>query len=442
MPQAHHDLKGLNLSEIEDLVLSLGEPKYRARQIRSWIYGSGVASFEEMTDLSLVLRNRLSQTCEIGQLRSVKTVQAPDGTSKTLFELRDELHIESVFIPEATRRTVCVSTQVGCPLRCAFCATGRMGYRRNLTAGEIVDQVIQVQKLLGTGEWRVGTGDRRLETGRVKGQGKTRGGKGERGKGENGEKGRAAERRQNLAHSTSCGIEEQYAGQPQRGVRVEAAGTVRNGEMAEEARTAETGGQVHRVTNVVFMGMGEPLLNYEQTLKAARLLNEGVGIGARRITISTAGIVPGIRKLAQEGLQVKLAVALNAPRDDLRNRLMPINRHYPLKSLRLAMKDYAEATGKLLTIEYVLLGGVNDSAREATELVKFLRSVPCKLNLIPYNPAGTKEFARPSKERTERFQRYLRQHLSSVTLRHSRGGEVSAACGQLWTQKTERQLPR
>jgi 23S rRNA (adenine2503-C2)-methyltransferase len=332
----------MTLPELEALMLSLGEPKYRGAQLYKWLYAIGAGSFDEMSNLPQALRERLAAGFSPDCLRMVAREAAKDGTAKYLFELQDGLRIETVYMPEGERSTVCLSTQVGCPLGCAFCATGSMGLRRDLLAGEIIEQAIQVRR--------------------------------------------------------------------------------------------ERPG----ITNVVFMGMGEPLLNYEHTLKAVRLLNDGVGIGARRMTISTSGVVPGIRRLAREGLQVKLAVALNASRDDLRNILMPVNRRYPLSVLKQAMQDFARATGKLVSVEYVLLQGVNDSQREARELVQFLRGIPCKVNLIPYNPVPGKEFARPSPERAERFKQYLLPHLSSVTLRRSRGRTVRAACGQLCTRTTSR----
>jgi len=338
------NLKGLFLSELEDFLFSLGEKKYRARQLFRWIYQKRVSDFKAMTDLSLSLQLKLKEVAYISELKLIKSITSPlDQTTKFLFELEDGKRIESVLIQEGKRKTVCVSTQVGCPLGCQFCATGGMGFSRNLKASEIVDQVIQVGSLMSKLEKQAGS----------------------------------------------------------------------------------------RITNVVFMGMGEPLLNYQETLRSVRLINSGLDIGARRLTLSTAGLVPEIKKLAEEGLKIKLAIALNATTDRLRSRLMPINKKYPLTELLRAAKEYTEKTGKRLTFEYVLIAGVNDSLQDAQRLAKISRAIPCKINLLPFNPPPDSKFTRPIENRIERFKNFLYPHCPAVTVRESKGKDILAACGQL-----------
>jgi 23S rRNA (adenine2503-C2)-methyltransferase len=343
------NIKQMTLEELEAFFLSLGAKSYRARQIWSWIYQKRVSDFASMTDLSKELRARLEDLAFIGSLTIHSlTTSRKDGAVKFLFRTEDGFEIESVVIPEAGRTTVCISTQVGCPLRCRFCATGEMGLQRDLAGWEIVEQVLAAENHLAPG--------------------------------------------------------------------------------------AEGGGPT-RISNVVLMGMGEPLLNYEQTLRAVRVINheQALGIGARRITISTAGIVPGIEMLAEEGLQVKLAISLNAATDELRSWLMPINRRYPLSALMAAARDFAAATGKRVTFEYVLIDRVNDSRTDARHLVELVGDIPCKVNLIPFNPHPATAFRPPPPPRIEEFRQHLLPRCPAVTIRASRGRDIGAACGQLRT---------
>ncbi len=279
-------------------------------------------------------------------LEPLETLESADGsTRKVLFRLPDGETIESVFMLYERRRTVCLSTQVGCPIGCPFCATGRSGFRRNLKAGEIIAQVLHF----------------------------------------------AREAKKTLGDSSKP------------------------------------------VTNVVFMGMGEPLLNYDATIKAIRILNDqrGFNLGARRFTISTVGIVPGIRRLAEEGLQVELAVSLHAPNDEIRDRLVPVNKGYPIRRLLVACQEFIEKTKRRITFEYVLINGVNDSISHARELASLLRGMLCHVNLIPMNPFPGASMEPPPRRRVLAFEEELRRQGLSVTLRTSKGVDIQAGCGQL-----------
>lgn len=341
MEQRKVNIKGLSLQELEEFVLQLGEKKYKARQLFKWIYDKGLADFREMSDLSKSLRSKLEEKASVDSLQKLKSVKSEDGTcEKFLFQLKDKERIESVLIKEKKRTTLCISTQVGCALGCLFCATGKMGFKRDLTSEEIVDQIISVK-----------------------------------------------------SHSKP-----------------------------EE-----------KITNVVLMGMGEPLLNYEKTLKALRIMKSelGPGFASRKITLSTAGIVPRIHQLAQEGLKVKLAISLNAANDDLRSHLMPINKKYPIRKLLEAAKFYAQKTDQRMTFEYLLIKGVNDSKKDALDLSGLVRGISCKINLIPYNRVSGIPFQKPDEETIKNFRDVLYPRCPAVTLRMSKGEEIQAACGQL-----------
>jgi len=332
------NLKGLWIDDLERLIVDLGEKRYKARQLASWIYAKGATDFLQMTDLSKDLREKLNQIACIDSIRLVeKQISQKDFSEKFLFELKDGERIETVLMWEGKRTTICVSTQVGCPLGCTFCATGRMGFKRNLTAGEIVDQVIALSD--------------------------------------------------------------------------------------------------HHITHVVFMGMGEPLLNYENTLKALKILNNEMGLSfaARRITLSTAGIPSVIKKLAEKNLRIKLAISLNAPTDEKRSQLMPLNEKHPLKELLDAVRYFVKKTQRGVTFEYVLIKDVNDSEKDALELSKLIRGIHCKINLIPYNPIPDLSYQRPSEKRILAFRDYLYPRCPTVTLRRSKGEDILAACGQLRT---------
>ena len=332
------DLKGTTLDELVEFLAGLNEQGFRARQVMKWLYGRGATSVEEMTDLPLDLRMKLRGGCKLTNLEAVTSRRSrADATTKYLFRLEDGKTIESVYLPHEGRNTICVSSQVGCPYDCKFCATGMGGFSRNLTAAEIVDQVIKVG-----------------------------------------------------------------------------------------------GDQGERISNVVFMGMGEPLANYDEVLKAIDLLNskDGLRIGMRRITVSTVGLVPAIRRLAAEKLQLTLAISLHAPTDEVRNKIVPINRKYPIDALMTSAEEYHRKTRRRISFEYTLFEGINDRTEDAHALAKLMSRVPSHLNLVTYN-ITTDLFRRSSEERKNKFMAVLQRRRIEVTVRKSKGRDIEAACGQL-----------
>lgn len=338
-------LLDLNWDELQGFLRSIDAESYRAGQVARWVYQELAADFSEMTDLPRALRERLQAEAVIYTAEAVAEDVSKDAlTRKRLLKLADGRSIETVLMLYRERRTVCVSTQVGCALGCAFCATGEMGFTRNLAAGEIVEQVLHF------GRW---------------------------------------------------------------------------------LRSAGEG----QVTNVVFMGMGEPLANYDALWKAIRILHDPhlFALSARRMTVSTAGVAPRILTFAREGLPVGLAVSLNAADDQLRNRLMPINRRYPLAELLDAARQYTEITHRRITFEYALLDGVNDGMVDARRLAHLLRGMLCHVNLIPVNPVPGTDCRPSPRERAVAFKAELdRLHIPS-TIRLGRGTDIRAACGQLKT---------
>jgi 23S rRNA (adenine2503-C2)-methyltransferase len=338
-------IAGQSLDELTSWLKNLGEPGYRGRQIYKWIYQQKATTFGEMTDLPQKLRQSLEEKAWIGVPSVLRRQRASDGTVKLLLELEDGQSVEAVLMQYAMdegrdRLTCCVSTQVGCPIGCPFCATGHSGFIRNLDAGEIVGQVLALQR--------------------------------------------------------------------------------------------EAEDQFFEGMNVVFMGMGEPLLNYPEVLKSILILHDpqGINIGYRRITVSTGGVVSGINELAREGLPVNLAVSLHAPNNQLRNKLVPLNRKYPLEVLIPACREYFEDTRRRLTFEYVLLKDINDTKQCAEELAALITGMPALINLIPANPTSG-EYKKSSAEQIRLFAKILRDRGLQVTIREERGGEISAACGQL-----------
>jgi 23S rRNA (adenine2503-C2)-methyltransferase len=352
------NLKGLTLGELEEFAVASSEPKYRGRQLFDWLYAKEVSSFAEMTSISRSFRRRLESRATIDSMGLVRVQESGhDGTTKFLFELSDGKRIETVLIPPKTsfmgsdadddeeqrRLTLCISTQVGCPLDCTFCATATMGFLRNLTPGEIVDQLLQVRKICGK-----------------------------------------------------------------------------------------------KVTNLVYMGMGEPLLNYENVMKSVEIMTTGMGIAPRRITVSTAGWVPGIRQMADERRKVKLAVSLHTLDDDLRTDLMPVNKKYGLDELLDATGYYYRKVKRPVTFEYILFGDFNDRDEDIARLVKLSKDVQCKINIIPFHaigvirPGNLSAALRPaSSVRTDEFVRKLREARVAAFVRSSAGVDIDAACGQL-----------
>ncbi|MCY3019636.1 MAG: 23S rRNA (adenine(2503)-C(2))-methyltransferase RlmN [Planctomycetota bacterium] len=329
----------MSAEELAALFKSWGEPAFRATQLRDFVFRQGVASYEQVTNLSKELRQRLSREAPLYELAPVET-SAGDEATKWLWRAGDGALIESVQIRAPERVTSCLSSQVGCAMGCAFCATGSSGFERNLQAHEIVEQYLQM--------W---------------------------------------------------------------------------------------GRSTTRSSHVVFMGMGEPLLNYDAVLAAVRTLNspppQGAGIAARRITLSTIGIVPGILRLATEKLQVELAVSLHAPDEETRGQLIPAAKRYPIRDIMAAVEEFSRRARRLVTYEYVLLAGVNDSPEQAGELIGLLQTHPCKANLIPFNPVAGCAYQRPALKDQERFKAILEKAHIPTTIRYSKGGSIDAACGQL-----------
>jgi 23S rRNA (adenine2503-C2)-methyltransferase len=343
--QLEKDSRPLNLSELErpalEAVLArLGHPRFRAQQIFHWIYRRGVTDLDAMTDLPREMRTALAGALTLSTPALVQREQSIDGTEKFLLGLADGRQIESVFIPDTPAMTFCVSTQVGCAMRCAFCLTGKMGLARNLTAGEIVGQVRVLVHALAM-------------------------------------------------HDTPF--------------------------------------------NIVLMGMGEPLHNYDETMKALRLLADqrGLGVNPRRVTLSTVGLLPALERLAREPIMPNLAISLHAPTDAQRAELVPLNTKYGVHDIIEACKRFPVRKRSRITFEYVLLAGVNDAPQDARRLAKLLAGVKSKVNLIPLNAAPGIPFERPSDEAIDRFAKILADHHLIVSVRKSRGRDIRAACGQL-----------
>jgi len=335
-------LTDLSYEQLVDWITQQGELSFRARQLFDWVYRALTLDFAVMTNLPGTFRQRLADMATLQSVQPLETLTSADGlTTKVLLQLRDGETIESVLMRYEGRRTVCVSAQVGCAIRCPFCATGQGGFRRNLSSGEIVGQVLYFARLL----------------------------------------------------------------QAQNAV----------------------------LTNVVFMGMGEPLANYEATWRAIRILNDprGVGLGARRFTISTAGLVPGIKRMVQEGLAVGLAVSLHASNDSLRDRLVPLNKRYPIAELMAACREYIQRTGRRVRLEYALMEGINDAPEQARELGHLLHGLLCHVNLISCNPTAANDYRPSSRAQVMAFRRELNKLGVANTVRLARGIDIQAGCGQL-----------
>jgi len=334
------NLLGLDAAGLARFFEELGEKPFRARQLMRWIHQRGGSDFARMSDLAKATREKLAAAAHVAAPAIVGDTLAEDGTRKWLLKVDEANAVKTVFIPETNRGTLCISSQAGCTLDCAFCSTGKQGFNRNLSSAEIVGQLWLANRLL----------------------------EGER-----------------------------------------------------------------PVSNVVMMGMGEPLLNLDAVIPALRLMldDNAYGLSRRRVTVSTSGVVPGIERLRDE-CPVALAVSLHAPNDALRDRLVPVNRKYPLRELLAACNRYLESAPRdFITFEYVMLDGVNDSEAHARELVAIARQVPCKFNLIPFNPFPGTEFRRSPPERIRRFAEILQRADLTVTTRKTRGDDIAAACGQL-----------
>jgi 23S rRNA (adenine2503-C2)-methyltransferase len=351
MPQKIN-LLGFDKKAMQDFFVGIGEKAFRADQVLKWIHFNGVQDFHAMTNLSKDLRQKLAEIAEISLPQIIYEKAAADGTYKWLLRLNDGNCIETVFIPEKTRGTLCISSQVGCILNCDFCSTGKQGFNRNLSTAEIISQLwIAVRKL-----------------------------------------------------SKADGIHD------------------------------------HTVTNVVMMGMGEPLLNFDNVIPALHLMLDdfAYGLSKRRVTVSTAGVVPAIYQL-REVTDVALAVSLHAPNDELRNQIVPLNKKYPLDELMTACREYFKNDSRRsITMEYVMLAGVNDTPEHARQLIRLLNGVRAKMNLIPFNPFPHTHYQRSDADTINRFRDMLMKAGLNTTVRRTRGDDIDAACGQLVGQVKDR----
>ena len=339
------NVAGLLPQQLEDEIKKLNQPTYRCRQILSWIYQKNIFNFAQMLNLPKELRENFKNSFSLLPLAlTKKEVSQQDRTAKYLFKLEDNNLIEAVLIPAYERNTLCLSTQVGCRYACRFCASGLLGFKRNLSAAEIVAQALIIKKDI----------------------------------------------------------------------------------------------YPRHLSNLVIMGIGEPLDNYENLMQAVRIFNapQGLNIGARKITISTNGLIPGIKRLMGENLQIELSISLHAAVDELRSQLMPINKKYPLAQLILAAKEYTRRTKRLITFEYILIKNINDSEEDAHSLAQLLKGFSCKVNLIFYNPVKELNFTASTSEQIRRFAQILKTGKINLTLRKERGGDINSACGQLRLKMT------
>lgn len=339
------NIKEYNLEELKEELISLGEKSYRAEQIFKWIYKDRVKDFEEMTNLSIELREKLKQNYTICNFKILKKQESSDGTKKYLFDVLDGNAIETVLMQYHHGKTICVSSQIGCKMGCKFCASTGINFIRNLTAGEIVEQIVAVEQDIG-----------------------------------------------------------------------------------------------EEISNIVFMGIGEPLDNYDNVIKAIRIMNnpKGLNIGGRHISISTCGLVPKIYDLANEKLQCTLSISLHATNNEKRSAMMPINNRYPIEELIKACKDYIRVTNKRISFEYALAKDNNDNLDDAKELVKLLKGMICHVNLIPINKIENGVFFKSTNENIIKFRDYLNEHGIVATIRRELGSDIDAACGQLRRKEMKR----
>lgn len=336
---------GFSRFDFEQLMESIGKKPFHGRQLYKWIYKNTVLDFTQMTDIGKDVQAHLAEKYQINIPIEINSQKSADGTVKFLLQLEDEMAVESVLIPDdkSGRMTYCISSQVGCALNCKFCATAQLGFKRDLTVGEIVGQVMFIRRKFGKDAF----------------------------------------------------------------------------------------------DNLVFMGMGEPLLNIDNVLTSIDIFTDSLGfmLGAKKITVSTAGIIPGIIKLAESGSKVNLAVSLNAADDNLRRQLMPIAKSFGLKGLMPAVKQWTDVRTRRVTFEYILIKNVNDRELDAINLSKLIRGIPCKINLLAYNPIDGNKWENPADEEVDRFAKILYPRAPAVTVRQSRGSDIAAACGQLAGKK-------
>ncbi|MDR2010059.1 MAG: 23S rRNA (adenine(2503)-C(2))-methyltransferase RlmN [Bacteroidales bacterium] len=342
MDNKRKNIRNQEYSELMDFFNDLNEKKFRLTQLSEWLWKKGSESFQEMKNLPQSLKEKLEQQYYIDKIKPVFQTSGKDKTTKFLFQSVDDHKFEGVLIPDKDRVTACISTQIGCQLNCSFCATGKIGYKRNLTTGEIFDEVFLLNKLS-------------------------------------------------------------------------------NDIFAKN------------LSNIVIMGMGEPLLNYGNTINAINIImsENGMGMSPQRITLSTAGVVPGIKKLADDNIKFNLSISLHSADNEKRSTIMPVNKKYDLEALKKAIKYFYEKTGTRVTYEYLMLGGINDSIEDAVKLTEFTKISPCKINLIQYNSTEKSEYKNTSKEKLQDFFNFLENKNLIVTLRKSKGQDINAACGQL-----------
>jgi 23S rRNA (adenine2503-C2)-methyltransferase len=353
MPHTLTNLLGLNRQQLEAKLATLGEKPFRAVQLQKWIHQQGVTDFDQMTNISRPLRERLKEVAEIRPPKIRESFDASDGCYKWIVEVESGSGVEMVPLPEAGRGTLCISSQAGCSLDCSFCATGKQGFNSDLTSAEIIGQLWLANRELG-------------------------------------------------------GFSKQIP---------------------------------RRITNVVMMGMGEPLLNFDRVMTSLSIMMDDncYGLSKRRVTVSTSGVVPGIRRM-REFTDASLALSLHAPNDALREQLVPLNRRYPIREVLASVRDYLDSLqdSRVVTIEYILINGVNDHRQHARELAELLRTLPCKINLIPFNPFEGSGYQRSSNNAISTFRKLLQDAGYTVTIRTTRGDEIGAACGQLVGQVDDR----
>ena len=331
-------LSSKTLAELEEFVLSMGEAKFRAKQLHSWIYSKIAKDFDEMSDISKTFREKLKETAVLTNIKIKQKQISEDNTIKYLLDYEDGCVAECVLMRFDNRPnlTACVSSQIGCPVGCVFCATGNSGFKRNLKPYEITEQLMIIQRDTGL-----------------------------------------------------------------------------------------------RVSNVVFMGQGEPLLNLDNVLQSIEIINNDIGIGTRRMTVSTSGIIPGIRKLKEINFQSTVALSLHAPNSDVRKKIMPIENKYNINDVIKELKELVNATGRRATIEYTIIKGLNDSPKQAKEVLELIDGLHCNINIIPYNNACNSDFEKPSIDTINKFKFILERSPHKVTVRLERGSDINAACGQL-----------
>ncbi|MEI8040585.1 MAG: 23S rRNA (adenine(2503)-C(2))-methyltransferase RlmN [Verrucomicrobiota bacterium] len=403
------DIRSQTAEELEIQFRDWGQPTYRAKQLLEWLYVQRATSWDDMRNLPAALRSRLREEYSLSALELIRPQGSPDTTRKFLWRLDDRSLIESVLIPASPalygdpsdRHTLCISTQVGCAYGCKFCASGLAGWKRNLRVEEIVNQVLAVER------WHLARGE-----------------------------GDSPESAVHSPQSTVLSQQSTVHGPQAAGDSREAGGVV-----PDHASRITHHAPTRLISNLVIMGMGEPLANYDNLLKALRILNApwGGGIGARKITISTSGLAPQIGRLAGEPLQFRLAISLHGATDAVRNKIMPVNRKHPLAELIAACEYYQKSRGRMITFEYILISGINDGLDQVKPLAALARRLNARVNLIPYNVVEGLPWVRPAEPVQEAFLRALEKEKVAATLRREKGHDIDAACGQL-RLKTEREL--